>query len=416
MKMIGVLSYLFLSIAGYAQLSLASTWSHGERVYGTALKGTNAFVSTTSGVSVLDLTDPSSPFEMARVNGYGGSSPQLLIDGNILFTVSDQTNPAILSVINIFNPAFPLGITELQLGSGWNRVRNFLEGNYMYIPLDSLWVINVGNPANPFIVTVSPENYRGIVFYNQVAFAVKFGSPIYICDYSSPPAITVIDSLLGGYNFVWKDPLRPRIYCQNGSGPSQHDAFDIGGPNFLSPVFQLVSSDYFLAENQNVAAALYNSTPSAQVVKLYELSPTSLTLIDSYSSGIQTARNLSLSDSVILVSNSLPAGGSSNRLEVYTYSGVPVQMNGGQQANPEEITIFPVPSDGFFEIKSSTPDLKIFELNLYDFEGRKVKTWENAQFEKKIRMEEVPSGSYFIQLVTDKGGFYSLILVQRSDP
>lgn len=193
-----------------------------------AVQGTHAYLATGSGLSILDLADPSSPQTVGSLPV--GSSGRIEVSGDYAFLAGASEG---FHVVDVSDPANPLAVASLPTLSSPNDM--FLADPWVYLVNDdSLEVVDVGNPAAPQIVGAlnSPGWFSSSVVASSGTAYVTANGTLTMVDVSDPqdpqPAGTVPMA-----NQVWGLAVDgPVLYAH---GRATLSVLDISNP--VSPVF-----------------------------------------------------------------------------------------------------------------------------------------------------------------------------------
>jgi len=139
--------------------------------------GDYAYVAANDGLSVVDVSDPSSPFEVGFVNDTESGGTATTLDGvRDVFVVGDYAyltsyDDDGLSVVDVSDPSSPFevgsvndtgqGGTATTLNSAWSV---FVQGGYAYVAAngeDGLSIIDVSDPTAPVEVGVITDDSQG---------------------------------------------------------------------------------------------------------------------------------------------------------------------------------------------------------------------------------------------------------------
>ncbi len=131
------------------ELGKVSTWERSRSVQDVAVQGSLAVVAESLGISVLDINDPSSPVTMGYLNV---SATSVTMDSVYAYAVSGFD----FYVIDIRNPAQPKVIGQCTKTTMSSAERIYAVGPAVYILAGNLLVIDVTDPQNP--VQISSES------------------------------------------------------------------------------------------------------------------------------------------------------------------------------------------------------------------------------------------------------------------
>ena len=133
---------------------LMSNTSTGGGAVDVAVSGRYAYISnygTPGKFSVMDVSNPSNPFEVGSVSTT--RSYDLALSGRFAYVV-DSTNGNTLYVIDVADPKRPAIVATLQVGAGPSDV--FVQGRYAFTTnfgADTMSIVDVSDPLNPYLVT-----------------------------------------------------------------------------------------------------------------------------------------------------------------------------------------------------------------------------------------------------------------------
>ena len=152
----------------------------------------NAFIATqgTTGMLVLDISDPFNPYPVGLLEDTGQLHGGLALSGDIVYLSSLNIPGGTMSIVGISDPENPqlLGSCQTQT---LIRETFYYEG-FCYLTCDyTVEIVDVSNPQFPVIVsTIDPPGdwSRSTVVYNDLAYITSYtGMTIYdISDPSHP--------------------------------------------------------------------------------------------------------------------------------------------------------------------------------------------------------------------------------------
>jgi hypothetical protein len=131
--------------------------------------------STDNGLTIIDITDPTTPREVGQINDSEGGGTATTLDGAYgLYVVGDYAYVAAndddgLSIIDVSDPSNPIEISQINSSGGEASVMNFardvyVTGGYAYVTSssdDSVTIIDVNDPTNPVEVGYIQDNSQG---------------------------------------------------------------------------------------------------------------------------------------------------------------------------------------------------------------------------------------------------------------
>lgn len=182
---------LAYDIADPEQPSPVGAFSHAGS--GAAVRDTLAYIASTGGLLILDITDPPSSTVLGSV--YVGTTPEgLAVRGDYAY-VADWDDGVV--VVDISNPTAPVRIANVPTGNLAHDLA--LEGDYVYVADSSagLAVIDVTEPSSPVMV-VEPTQFRGTrIAADGDTVAVLSGSRLHLVDVSNPLSPTLLATHMG---------------------------------------------------------------------------------------------------------------------------------------------------------------------------------------------------------------------------
>jgi hypothetical protein len=134
-----------------------------------------------SSVSVIDISIPTNPIQVANVAITGANSPQafyVYAQGRYLYVASLGEGTGQLTAFDISIPVMPLQVGTVALSSGANDVK--VVGHYAYVVTFAalLHIIDISDPANMQIVGTTgpgsgPISFNGVDISGNVAYVAS---------------------------------------------------------------------------------------------------------------------------------------------------------------------------------------------------------------------------------------------------
>ncbi|NKQ39791.1 MAG: hypothetical protein HF967_10110, partial [Methanosarcinales archaeon] len=211
------------------------------------ISGNHAFVADWwSGLQIIDISNPSSPFIIGNVDTPGGANG-VFISGNHAF-VADYRNSG-LQIIDISNLSSPFIVGSVDTPGGARDV--CISGNHAFVAdaESGLQIIDISNLSSPTIVSSvdTPIYAQGLFISGNHAFVADWWSGLQIIDISNPNSSFIIGSvntsdmatdvfISGNHAFVadWWDGLQI-IDISDPSSPAIVSNVDT--PNWARSVF-----------------------------------------------------------------------------------------------------------------------------------------------------------------------------------
>ncbi|OQX75269.1 MAG: hypothetical protein B6D61_10695 [Bacteroidetes bacterium 4484_249] len=316
-------------------------------------------------LSIIDITDPESPYEMGHYNNMLLTQDAIIQgdyvyiggwwDGFTILDISDPTNPSFTTKeFNWYEGATP--------GVEWCFVSDLdVEGDYLYLidykPFEDddtkgLYIFDISDPENPAFVSryeqQSQQSWRIKVHNNYVYLADAYGG------------IEVIDVF---------DPLAPQTVAYQ-------ELMDVAYNLDVSPFGYVYASCYILGGVQ----AINISDPENPAVEGYY-----------YRSGL-FALNVTADGNDIYI-----ADGSSG-FQIYNHDELITGLDENMQ-NVEGINTFPNPSTGIINLDVETAS----EVVVFDQGGRFVKKEKLNIGKTRINLSDLPNGIYFLKIKMTDG-------------
>jgi hypothetical protein len=138
------------------------------------IAGSGQYIYTGSG-QILDISDPSSPVEIANTN-VTSSENTFVLDGNYIYCSS-------FSIVDVTNPLSPVEIYTIDMVSVDDI---FVNGNFVYIVNDfGLTIMDVTDKSNPIIQGRMNDPRDSNYVNNYTRNIVVFGNTAYITNWNS---------------------------------------------------------------------------------------------------------------------------------------------------------------------------------------------------------------------------------------
>jgi hypothetical protein len=218
-----------LSTAANALITVGVLDTPGSAYHVEVMGGLAYVADDTSGLRVIDVSDPTSPVEIGLLDTPGDAFDVEVV-GDLAYVADDFGG---LRVIDVSNPAFPVELGALDtLGYAYDvEVVGGLA--YVAVRANGLRVIDVSNPAFPIEVGAVDraarnccDEARGVAVVGNLAYVAQWGFGLRIIDFGPEYAqpITVDLDIKPGSD---TNPINPSL---NGNLPVAilgSDAFDV---------------------------------------------------------------------------------------------------------------------------------------------------------------------------------------------
>ena len=163
-------------------------------------------------MSIVDISNPSNPQSISTLTVDDRGSTDIFVEGDYAYVTCYNDQVAIVNISNGLNPFIENRITTGQSTYGIAKL-----GNYLYVAeYDSGLVVNVADPANPFICgSINPHLYPWNAFCDVVAsgnycYLSSTEHGLFIFDISNPASPVFLSS-------IWPDSNRITTIGINGN-------------------------------------------------------------------------------------------------------------------------------------------------------------------------------------------------------
>jgi len=157
------------------------------------VSGNYAYVATQDGLSVVDISNPSSPSEVTTV-GTGLYSQTVVADGSYLYIGTVGSG---LRVFDVSTPDIPVEAGSCAIPAEIYDIS--ISGSYAYIVTgsDSLKVIDISDPHNPVRVGAAsiPDQANSIAVYGGYAYVAASWAGFLVYDVSSPTSPALVKTI-----------------------------------------------------------------------------------------------------------------------------------------------------------------------------------------------------------------------------
>ena len=223
-----------------------------------------------NGLVILDVSNPSEPFELGRFNESGGS--EIYVRSNLAYLVGDHK----LKIIDIANPSSPNKISEFD-ASG-----SYISGMYADFPIFYLdggdgdfWIYNLSNPLSPSQlghINLGDSIYN-IYVSNNIAY-ISYRNGLKTIDVSNSSNPTELGQFGGDYHYsncvvegniayltTWSDHI-DIIDVSDPSNPTKLSQFDEGGIGSLGNGIDVLHDTLYVADSRDGLELIDVSDPS----------------------------------------------------------------------------------------------------------------------------------------------------------
>ncbi|MBW7888071.1 MAG: T9SS type A sorting domain-containing protein [Bacteroidetes bacterium] len=155
------------------------------------ISGQYAYIAAGSRSHIVDISTPSAPIYVGRINGYGGYHQYLNVRAGYAYICNYDAS---LSVVNVTNPSSPVNVVDIP--SGYRTGGIVFDGNYAYVAVgdSGLKIYNVANPASPvFTSKISTTGRAAFVSYGAITMAGTPTGHIFVANRNPAPGISAIN-------------------------------------------------------------------------------------------------------------------------------------------------------------------------------------------------------------------------------
>ncbi len=145
------------------------------------------------GIQVEDISDPANPVQVSRLDTPGFTED--ISNKGPLIAVADRTGG--LRLISVIDPEAPVEISSLAVGNAYGVT---VDGQMAYVTTtNSLKVVNIANPASPYVVSTLELNSLGrrVAKYGIYVYIANYDAGLTIVDVSTPSEPTVVATWQG---------------------------------------------------------------------------------------------------------------------------------------------------------------------------------------------------------------------------
>ncbi len=179
-------------------ISQISTTSVGNSARSVYISGRYAYVGNTGYISVVDVSNPSAPIQIATTSVSVSGATAVSVAGRYLYAASIGSSGN-FSVIDISNPSAPVRVGTTSVGTNPNYI--FVSGRYAYTANlaggGTISVVDISNPLGPVqIVTSSVPNIVSLFVSGRYLYAASAGSSgnFSVIDISNPSVLAQIST------------------------------------------------------------------------------------------------------------------------------------------------------------------------------------------------------------------------------
>lgn len=378
-------TFLFLALSFYftisfgQQINLLGTWVNNAN-FATGYYHERLIVSTTSGLKILNVSNPNNPI-LSSTTSAPFWSTTVEIDGDFAYFRGGMAEKfMICDISNIDNPTIK-GIISI---SGGGQIS--IKDNYAYLPtsLDTLYCVDISDKMSPIVINKLGVKGTGISIVGNYAY-LSSNVGLKVLDISDPYNIAIVNTLSGNYSGLAKDTLSNRLFA--GSNASGFDVIDISTPNNPSILFSGIGGTSFgsVYFKNNYVFQPYNSG-----ISVFQIGSSSANYLASYNITSGQITSITAKDSIFYVSTN-------NNVQVFKI-GDPVTTNVDMLSRFKSTEIFPNPAGNFIKIKTSN-DLENSTATIFSDIGQVIRKI-NLSYSNEITLDifNLKAGLYYLEI------------------
>ena len=174
-------------------LRVVGGYDTGGAVYDVVMAGNHAYVATSSGLQVIDMSEPSDPRQEGICSTIGHAWG-VVVSGSYAFVACLDGG---LQVVDISNPAIPQRVGGYSTGGFARSVA--VSGNHAFVAVEDsdLQVLDISDPLNPQRVGGYGVSSGAIAVSGNHAYVLTVGSELQVLDISNPANPRPV-SIMGG--------------------------------------------------------------------------------------------------------------------------------------------------------------------------------------------------------------------------
>src|SRR3989344_5676070 len=179
--------------------TLVGTYNTSGNAFAVYVSGRYAYVAddsatTTAGLNIIDVSNPSTPVLVGRYNTAGNRVYSVYVSGKYAYIANVDSG---LLILDISNPSSPVSVGSYNTSGASSGI--YVSGKYAYVAdSDSgLQIINVSDPTSPTLVGTydTPGGNSGansVVVSGKYAYVADDSSGYEIIDISNPSSPTLV--------------------------------------------------------------------------------------------------------------------------------------------------------------------------------------------------------------------------------
>ena len=202
----------------------------GNRVHDVYVRGNYAYIAlSSSGMRILDITNPDAPLPVNTVNT-PGYSVGIHLDDNFVYVADWQSGGLQIIDITDHGTAYIIGATDTP----GDALSVATSGNYAYVAdgPQGLRIIDISDKTAPFEVGSIGGTTNHVQIYGNYAYIT--GSGLRIFDISQPAFPTLVNTVTGLTSPAALNVTGSRLYVADGTNINIYDLADPAEPTLIN--------------------------------------------------------------------------------------------------------------------------------------------------------------------------------------
>lgn len=379
--------------------------------------------ASTSGLRIIDVTDPSSPILTGSISGNGIQAIDVKTWKNYAYIVAES--PSVSGkIIDLSDPSAPV-----QAGTfpGGHNI-TISNSGFMYLSAPGIRIFDLNDDLlNPTLVyTDNSCNGHDISIVGQTLYDFSDNCGTRIFDIGQPDTLVLLGtvppsgifhhsgwpSMDGNYLFI----------CDELASPAENDitVWDIS--DITSPVLVDSFSDpnayvhnLYVEENYAFVSYYRAGFRVFNVANPTNISLTSEYDTDSLSSGPGYGGNFGLY--TFWGANKILASDEENGLYIFSFTGLNTGLSDSENSEIQDVWIYPNPSNNEITVQLSSPQTEVFQITIADINGKVLQSETVPANENRLiktyLLSTFSDGTYFISLESNNKVTTKKIILTR---
>ncbi|MBD80973.1 MAG: hypothetical protein CL840_18795 [Crocinitomicaceae bacterium] len=392
-----------LSITG---LPIHEVWGYVDTVTG---KQYALLCASTSGLRIIDVSDPSNPTLVGTISGNGLEAVDVKTWKNYAYVVAES--PSVSGkIIDLTNPSGPV-----QSGSfpGGHNI-TISDSGYMYLSAPGIRIFDLNSdPLNPALVyTDSTCDGHDISIVNQLLYDFSDNCGTRIFDISQPDTLISLGTVpsLGMFHHSgWPSANGNYLFiCDELASPNENDITvwdisDITNPllvdSFSDPnayVHNLyVEANYAFVSYYRAGFRVFNIADPTNIFLAAEYDT------DSLLSGPGYGGNFGVY--IFWGTNKILASDEENGLYIFSFTNVNTGLSESENIKTDGFRIYPNPTNGSSVLEYSLNRKGNVEVGIYNLEGKLIHVFNEGMKQEGshqflLPVKQLEQGMYIVKM------------------